>query len=264
LSVLEKIFAHKATEVEAARALISPAEIEKMAAAAPAPRGFLNALRKADGLALIAEVKKASPSKGLIRPDFDPVEIACAYARAGASCLSVLTDVSYFQGSPKNLMLAREASGLPCLRKDFLNDPYQIYEARAWGADAVLLIVASLSDDQLSSLHELAVSLGMDVLVEVHDDAETDRALRLGAPLIGVNNRNLADFKTTLEISDRLLPRIAPHALAVSESALETRSDLDRVESAGAKAVLIGTTFCASPDIEAKVREVMGGTGVRR
>jgi len=258
LSVLDKIFAHKATEVAAAKALVSQSEIEALAAQASAPRGFLRALRSSEGLALIAEVKKASPSKGLIRPDFDPVAIAQAYARAGASCLSVLTDVDYFQGSPENLKLAREASGLPCLRKDFLNDPYQIYEARAWGADAVLLIVASLDDAQLSDLHSLAVSLGMDVLVEVHDDLETERALRLGAPLIGVNNRNLADFKTTLEISDRLIPLIAPHALAVSESALETRADLDRVEKAGAKAVLIGTTFCASPDIEAKVREVMG------
>lgn len=259
MSVLDKIFAHKATEVAAAKALVSQSEIEALAAHAPSPRPFLRALRKAEGLALIAEVKKASPSKGLIRPDFDPAAIAQAYERAGASCLSVLTDVHYFQGSPENLKLAREASGLPCLRKDFLNDPYQIYEARAWGADAVLLIVASLDDAQLADLHALAVSLGMDVLVEVHDDIETDRALKLGAPLIGVNNRNLADFKTTLEISDRLIPRIAPYALAVSESALETRADLNRVEKAGAKAVLIGTTFCATPDIEAKVREVMGG-----
>jgi len=259
MNVLDRIFAHKATEVAAAKARISPSEIEALASEASAPRGFLNALRSAKGLALIAEVKKASPSKGLIRSDFDPTEIATAYARAGASCLSVLTDESYFQGSPENLRLARQASGLPCLRKDFLNDPYQIYEARAWGADAVLLIVASLNDAQLKDLHELAVSLGMDVLVEVHDDGETERALELGARLIGVNNRNLADFKTTLEISDRLLPKIAPHAFAVSESALETRADLDRVQAAGAKAVLIGTTFCASPDIEAKVREVMGG-----
>jgi indole-3-glycerol phosphate synthase len=258
MSVLDKIFAHKAEEVAAAKSAVGLAALEATARAAGAPRGFLSALRSAPGgLALIAEVKKASPSKGLIRPDFDPVVIARAYARAGASALSVLTDERFFQGSAENLRLAREASGLPCLRKDFLNDPYQIYEARAWGADAVLLIVAALDDSQLRDLHALAVELEMDVLVEVHSDSETDRALALGAPLIGVNNRDLSDFHTSLEISDRLLPRIAPHALAVSESALETRADLDRVQAAGAKAVLIGTTFCASPDIEAKVREVM-------
>lgn len=211
-------------------------------------------------LALIAEVKKASPSRGLIRPDFDAAEVAAAYARAGAQALSVLTDETYFQGSAENLVRAREAGGLPCLRKDFINDPYQIYEARAWGADAILLIVAGLDDASLADLHRLAVELGMDVLVEVHTDEETDRALALGAPLIGVNNRDLTDFRTTLGTSDRLLPRISPHAFAVSESALESRADLDRVHAAGAGAVLIGTAFCAAPDIEAKVREVMTGS----
>jgi indole-3-glycerol phosphate synthase len=260
LNVLERIFARKAEEVAAARRALSDTAIRNAAAAADSPRGFLRALRDAPGdLALIAEVKKASPSKGLIRPDFEPAEIGRSYARAGASALSVLTDEHYFQGSAENLRLARAASGLPCLRKDFLNDPYQIYQARAWGADAVLLIVAALEDGPLSDLHQLATELGMDVLVEVHTELETERALRLGAPLIGVNNRDLADFNTSLEISDRLIPLIAPHALAVSESALETRADLDRVRDAGARAVLIGTTFCAAPDIEGKVREVMTG-----
>ncbi|AIE88043.1 indole-3-glycerol phosphate synthase TrpC [Fimbriimonas ginsengisoli] len=260
MSVLERIFARKAEEVAAAKSSVPPAEIERQARAAHPTRGFLNALKHpAADLALIAEVKKASPSKGLIRPNFDVTEIARSYARAGATALSVLTDEHYFQGSPSYLRLAKEASGLPCLRKDFLNDPYQVYEARAWGADAILLIVAALSDGQLRDLHALATDLEMDVLVEVHTDDEADRALKLGAPLIGVNNRDLSDFHTTLVTSDRLLPRIAPHALAVSESALETRADLDRVKSAGAGAVLIGTTFCAAPDIEAKVREVMVG-----
>jgi indole-3-glycerol phosphate synthase len=172
--------------------------------------------------------------------------------------LSVLTDIPHFQGAPDYLAIARTASGLPALRKDFLYDPYQLYEARAWGADAILLIVAALDDVQLRDLQALAGELGMDALVEVHTAEETDRALNIGCPLIGVNNRDLGDFRTSLTISDNLLPRIAPHALAVSESALETRADLDRVRDAGARAVLIGTTFCAAPDIESKVREVMG------
>lgn len=259
MTVLDKIFARKAEEVAAAQAQLPETELAAMARDADPPRGFLKALRSVEGLALIAEVKKASPSKGLIRPDFDPAEVARAYRDAGATCLSVLTDEHYFQGSPENLRIARKESGLPCLRKDFINDPYQVTQARAWGADAILLIVAGLTDDALRSLHDQAKDLGMDVLVEVHDDEETDRALRLGFDLIGVNNRDLRDFRTTLEISDRLLPRIAPHALAVSESALETRRDLDRVQAAGAKAVLIGTTFCAAGDIRAKVREVMHG-----
>jgi len=259
MSVLDRIFATKAEEVAAARATVSFEEIQRRAAAADAPRGFLRALEAStDRLALIAEVKKASPSKGVIRADFDAAEIARIYARAGATCLSVLTDVPYFQGSAENLQLARAASSLPCLRKDFLNDPYQVYEARAWGADAILLIVAALDDASLASLHALATSLGMDVLVEVHTGEETERALRQGFPLIGVNNRNLADFRTSLEYSEELIPRIAPHALAVSESALETPADLARVLAAGARAVLIGTTFCAAPDIEEKVHELMG------
>jgi indole-3-glycerol phosphate synthase len=259
MSVLDRIFAVKRDEVAAAKGRVSQAELQSRIADADAPRGFLRALRSSpDDVALIAEVKKASPSKGLIRPDFDPEAIARAYAAGGAAALSVLTDVPHFQGSPEYLGLARTASGLPVLRKDFLDDPYQVYEARAWGADAVLLIVAALDDATLRDLQALTWELGMDALVEVHTEAETERALALGCPLIGVNNRDLGDFRTSLEISDHLLPLIAPHATAVSESALETRADLDRVRDAGARAVLIGTTFCAAPDIEAKVREVMG------
>lgn len=260
MSVLDRIFARKAEEVAAAKARITPFEIEHLAAGADAPRGFYAALKNAStDLALIAEVKKASPSKGLIRADFDAAEIGRIYANSGAAALSVLTDEHYFQGSAENLRRARAASGLPCLRKDFVNDPYQVYEARAWGADAILLIVAGLDDERLHTLHALAHELGMDVLVEVHTEDETARALRLRAPLIGVNNRDLGDFHTSLTISDRLLPLIAPHALAVSESALDSRADLDRVRDAGARAVLIGTSFCASPDIAVKVREVMFG-----
>lgn len=260
MSVLDRIFGVKRQEVADAKLRISEMDLRSQIADAEPPRGFLRALEDAshEDLALIAEVKKASPSKGIIRPDFDPAVIGRAYAAAGATALSVLTDVPHFQGAPENLALARNASGLPALRKDFLYDPYQLYEARAWGADAVLLIVAALEDAQIRDLQALAHELGMDALVEVHTDEETNRALALGCPLVGVNNRDLGDFRTSLAISDNLLPRIAPHAFAVSESALETRADLDRVRGAGARAVLIGTTFCAAPDIEVKVREVMG------
>jgi indole-3-glycerol phosphate synthase len=258
LSVLQRILAVKQREVAAASATVPLDVIRQQAQAAPPPKGFRAALEAADGLALIAEVKKASPSKGLIRPDFDPAEVARAYARAGAHALSVLTDVEHFQGSLGNLSLAREASGLPCLRKDFIYDPYQVYEARANGADAILLIVAMLPPSELTDLYRLAKDLRMDVLVEVHSEAEVDVALDMKADLIGVNNRDLGDFTTSIAVSERLLPLIRRHALPVSESALEGRADLDRVQAAGARAVLIGTTFCAAPDIEAKVREVMG------
>jgi indole-3-glycerol phosphate synthase len=259
VSVLAKIFATKAEEVAAARQAVPLAELERLAAAAPSPRGFTRSLQRADGLALIAEVKRASPSMGLIRADFDPVAIAREYVQAGAHAISVLTDVPYFQGAPEYLRQVRGAVVAPCLRKDFIADPYQVWEARAWGADAVLLIAAWLDESALRDLRELAESLGMDALVEVHTTEETMSAIASGASLIGVNNRNLADFSTDLATSEQLIPLISPYALAVSESALATRADLDRVEAAGAKAVLIGTTFTAADDIGAKVREVMRG-----
>ncbi|MEZ0326740.1 MAG: indole-3-glycerol phosphate synthase TrpC [Fimbriimonas sp.] len=258
MSVLERIFARKAEEVAEAKRQVPLDRVRALAEGSGPTRGFRDALLRASDIALIAEVKKASPSKGVIRADFDAQEIAMAYERAGALALSVLTDVDYFQGSAENLVRARAATSLPCLRKDFLNDEYQVYEARAWGADAILLIVASLDDAQLRDLHRLAMELVMDVLVEVHTEEETERALSAGCDLVGVNNRNLADFTTSLSVSETLIPLIAPHAVAVSESALETREDIERVKRAGAKAVLIGTTFCAAPDIEAKVHEVMG------
>lgn len=259
MSVLDRIFAEKREEVAAKRALVSLEELQAKAVEVPVgERGFRQALIDAEGIALIAEVKKASPSQGLIRPDFDPAQIADAYARAGASALSVLTDGPNFQGDASYIRLAKDASGLPALRKDFIYDPYQVWEARLWGADAILLIVASLSDGQIEDLHGLAQGIGLDVLVEVHDEAEAERALRLQCPLIGVNNRDLRTFKTKLETSERILPMLAPNAVAVSESAIETHADILRMQAAGAKAVLIGTTFCASPEIEPKVREVMG------
>jgi indole-3-glycerol phosphate synthase len=259
MSVLERIFAVKREEVAAAQARRPLEEVRAAARDASPPRGFRRALESATtDLALIAEVKRGSPSQGVIRPDFDPVEVARAYQRAGAHALSVLTDAEFFGGSPENLGHARSATQLPALRKDFLYDPYQVWEARAWGADAVLLIVAMLTPSQLAELQGLAQELGMDALVETHTEEEALVALEAGAGLIGVNNRNLADFRTDLSTSERILPMLAGKAVGVSESALESRADLHRVRSAGARAVLIGTRFCREPDIEAAVREVMG------
>jgi indole-3-glycerol phosphate synthase len=258
MSVLDKIFARKAEEILESKRSVSTEDLRAMAIDSEQPRGFRKALAVSNGLALIAEVKKASPSKGVIREPFDPVEVAQAYERAGAHALSVLTDVSFFQGSAENLRLAKLHTKLPCLRKDFINDPYQVFEARAWGADAVLLIVAALTKGEIVELRGLIEELGMDALVEVHSEAEAEIAIELKCPLIGVNNRNLSDFATSISVSERLLPAVAGSgALGVSESALETQGDLRLVQRAGAKAVLIGTAFCAAPDIEAKVREVM-------
>lgn len=258
MSVLERIFARKRDEVASAQASISLGDLKARALEASPTRGFARALREADvPTSLIAEVKKASPSKGVIREDFDAVEIATAYARAGVQCLSVLTDGPGFGGSSENLRRARAAVSLPCLRKDFLYDPYQVWEARAWGADAILLIATSLETGQILDLQALAHELEMDALVEVHDEADVERALAANATLIGVNNRNLADFTTDLAATERLLPLFPAETIKVSESALETPADIARVRVAGARAVLIGTTFCAASDVEAKVREVM-------
>jgi indole-3-glycerol phosphate synthase len=208
-------------------------------------------------LALIAEVKRASPSMGMIRLDFDPAEIARNYAAAGADAISVLTDEKYFQGSSANLEKVWGAVSLPCLRKDFIEDPYQVFESRAWGADAILLILASLEDAVAQDLMALSTGLGMDTLVEVHDRVEAERALKLGADLIGVNNRSLQTFETDLSVGEDILPRLGG-AFKVAESALGTYADLERMKRAGADGVLIGTAFCSSPSVEAKVREVMG------
>lgn len=258
MSKLREIFEHKATEVAAAKARLPQAEVARMISDLPPTRGFESALRTTTGMGLIAEVKKASPSQGLIRGDFDPLAVADAYARAGATCLSVLTDEKYFQGSPENLRRVRSTVTLPLLRKDFIADPYQIFEARLWGADAILLIVAGLDDVSLSELLAQAKALTMDVLVEVHNEEEVERANALGAAMIGVNNRDLSTFQTDLATTERVLPLIRREAVKVSESALSTHADVRRAEAAGADAVLIGTAFCAEPDIESKVRAVMG------
>lgn len=259
MTVLEEIFEHKAEEVASAKRHRTPSDVRSRARDESPPRGFLKALESADRpLALIAEVKKASPSQGIIRAQFDAVEVARAYEEAGAHALSVLTDERYFHGSAENLSRARAATKLPCLRKDFINDPYQVDEARAMGADAILLIASVLERSQLEDLRDLATEWRMDTLVEVHNAEETHLALSLKCPLIGVNNRDLRDFTTSISVSEDLLAMIAGKAIGVSESALRSREDLDRVEAAGARAVLIGTAFCAAPNIAEKVREVMG------
>ena len=258
MSVLDTIFAHKRIEVERASAQLPVRALMALAQDVAPTRGFRRAIESKVGLALIAEVKKASPSQGLIRDPFEPDQIALAYERAGATCL---TDVDYFQGSPENLRITRSVTALPALRKDFLYDPYQIWEAKVWGADAILLIMASLSDDQVRLLSDLANSLGLDVLAEVHDEAEAERTLNLGMPLVGINNRDLRTFKTDLTVTERIAPLLRGKATIVSESALESREDVRFVESCGAKAVLIGTTFCRAPVIEDKVRELMVDAG---
>ncbi|MFN3684249.1 MAG: indole-3-glycerol phosphate synthase TrpC [Fimbriimonadaceae bacterium] len=259
MNYLAKIFEAKVDEVRERASRTPLPELRARAVDAGPCRGFRAALERADRLpALIAEVKKASPSQGLLREEFDPEDLATIYRRAGAHCLSVLTDERFFQGSAENLIRSRRSSGLPVLRKDFLLDPYQVWEARAMGADAVLLIAAMLEAPLLRDLHGLARELGMDVLVEVHDEEDSARAQESAPDLVGINNRNLHTFETDLATTERLAPHWAGRALVVSESALESREDVRRVAAAGAGAVLIGTAFCRAPDPEAKVREVMG------
>lgn len=222
-------------------------------------RGFLKALQSSTKPALIAEVKKASPSMGEIyQGEFDPVGIASAYESSGAACISVLTDVEYFKGHPSYLGQVRNAVQLPLLRKDFICDPYQLDEAILWGADCVLLIVAGLEKSLLVDLYNEAKARKLDVLVEVHDEPETEIAVDLGADLIGINNRDLRTFKTDLQTTQRLIGLIPDSVFKVSESALESNRDVETVAGYGADAVLIGTAFCGAPDISAKVREVMG------
>jgi indole-3-glycerol phosphate synthase len=249
--ILARIVEVKRAEVAAGRARRDLAAVRREAEARRDPRDFVAALRRriAGGdAAVIAEVKKASPSKGVLREDFRPAEIAASYERHGAAALSVLTDVSFFQGSADALEQARGACALPVLRKDFVVDPWQVYESRAMGADAILLIVAVLDDDSLIDLESLASALGMAVLVEVHDADELDRALHLKTPLVGINNRNLRTFDVSLETTLGLLDRIPPDRLVVTESGVATPADVRRLRSAGVQAFLVGEAFMRADD----------------
>jgi indole-3-glycerol phosphate synthase len=258
---LTEICNTKRDEVAARKAQFSLEELMSRAAMQSAPRGFEAALRRqaADGFALIAEIKKASPSKGLIRPDFRPPDHARAYAAGGATCLSVLTDAPYFQGHEDYLVEARAACELPVIRKDFMIDPWQCAEARAIGADAILIIVAALSDQQMAEIEAAASELGMDVLVEVHDDREMERASRLRSRLIGVNNRDLKRFVTDLGNTERLA-RLAPDGtLLVAESGINTHADLLRLSHCGARTFLVGESLMRQPDVEAATRTLLQG-----
>ncbi|MBS0335473.1 MAG: indole-3-glycerol phosphate synthase TrpC [Proteobacteria bacterium] len=249
--VLQKILATKREEIAAASAAVPLAQVKLRAAAAGAPRDFEGALRARIGAgepAVIAEIKKASPSKGVLRADFDPPAIARSYATAGAACLSVLTDGQYFQGAPEYLQAARAACALPALRKDFMIDPYQVYEARALGADCILLIVAALEPAVMRELEAHARGLGMAVLVEIHDAAELDAALSLETPLLGINNRNLRTFETRLDTTLCLLPKVPGDRVVVTESGILTPADVRLMREAGVGAFLVGEAFMRAKD----------------
>ena len=257
MTVLDTIVEHKWAEIAAAKAAIPEADLEHRAAAEPPARDFAGALLR-PGMRVIAEVKKASPSAGVIRPDFDPVAIARAYERGGADCLSVLTDEHFFQGHLSDLTAARRATRLPALRKEFVLDRYQLVEARAAGADAVLLIAEILPGDRLQALFDQATALGLHVLVELHDADQLPRVIDCGATLIGINNRDLRTFHTSLHHTLELLPKVPPGRAVISESGIKTHADLKRLEAAGVKGVLVGESLMRAPDVAAALMELRG------
>ena len=259
--ILNKILAVKREEVAAARALVSDSAVRERAAAEAPARGFVAAIRAkiaAGQPAVISEIKKASPSKGVIRADFHPADIAASYERAGAACLSVLTDKQFFQGAPEYLQAARAACSLPALRKDFLVDPYQVFEARAMGADAILLIVSALSLAEMQEMESIAESLGLGVLVEVHDGAELDLALQLRTPLLGINNRNLRTFEVSLQNTLDLLPRIPADRIVVTESGILTPGDVAVMRENKVNAFLVGEAFMRADDPGAGLASLFG------
>ncbi len=255
--ILDRILAQKVIEVAQRRVAVPIEVLRERAVAQDSPRDFSGALKQAGRPALIAECKKASPSKGLLRPDYDPAWLAQTYAENGAAALSVLTDEKFFQGSLADLSAAREAARLPALRKDFIVDCYQVDEARAFGADAVLLIVAALRFDLLQALHQQIVELGMTALVEVHDEAELETALKIEPQLIGINNRNLRDFSVDLQTTARLRKNVLADIALVAESGIHTAEDVARVRDMGVDAILVGEALVTASEVGAKVRELV-------
>jgi indole-3-glycerol phosphate synthase len=259
--ILQRIVAVKREEIAAARPRRSAADLQELARGQSAPRGFAAAMRAhvaRGNAAVIAEIKKASPSKGVLREHFDPAAIAASYAKHGAACLSVLTDVQFFQGHADYLQAARAACALPVIRKDFMIDPYQVVEARAMGADAILLIAACLGDGQMSELEQAAAEQGLDVLVEVHDGLELERALRLKTPLVGINNRNLRTFEVTLQATLSLMAGVPADRLLVTESGILVQTDVEKMRALGVHAFLVGEAFMRAPDPGVALQALFG------